>query len=133
MLDALELTEPVAAAKAFDNLARALREATIENEEIDGVQLGYIATTLPFKSSLILAPNLREVVEASIGWPLHAVAPDRDFLYLWAARHEDFAPRVGSVVVTEYSRAPYPISTEVFEIADGGIRAIGEFPTGTSR
>jgi len=58
-----------------------------------------------------------------------AVVPDRDFLYLWAARHKDFAPRVGRVLVREYSKASYPISTEVYEITNQGIQAIGEFPT----
>jgi len=65
-----------------------------------------------------------------LGWPLMAVVPDRDFLFLWAARHTDFVKRVGSVVVREYSKASHPISTEVYEITDQKIRAIGEFPKG---
>jgi hypothetical protein len=64
-----------------------------------------------------------------LGWPLMAVAPDRDFLFLWAARHTDFVGRVGSVVVREYSEASYPISTEVWEITETRIKAVGEFPT----
>ena len=97
---------------------------------IDGVQLGFIITSLPFKASLILAPNLHEVVGAALGWPLMAVVPDRDFLYLWAAQHTDFVQRVGGVVVREYSQASYPISTEVYEITEKSIRAIGAFPIG---
>ena len=58
-----------------------------------------------------------------------AVVPDRDFLYLWAARHTEFAGRVGGVVVREFAKASYPISTEIYEISDAGIRAIGTFPT----
>jgi len=130
MPDSLDLSESDAAAKAFANLGLALGEATIESQDIDGVPLGFISTTLPFKASLILAPNLREVVGAVLGWPLVAVVPDRDFLYLWAARHTDFAQRIGGVVVREYSQAAYPISTEVYEITDQTIRAIGEFPRG---
>ncbi len=99
-------------------------------KDIDGVQLGFIGTPLPFKASLILAPNLREVVGAVLGWPLMAVVPDRDFLYIWGARHTEFVQRVGGVVVREYSKASYPISTEVYEITDQKIRAIGEFPKG---
>jgi hypothetical protein len=57
-----------------------------------------------------------------------AVAPDRDFLYLWAARHTDFVHRVGKGVVREYLKASYPLSTEVYEINDEGIRAVGAFP-----
>lgn len=128
MLDSLGLSEADAGARAFSNLGRALSETTVESQDIDGVQLGYLDTSLPFKASLILAPNLREVVGAVLGWPLMAVVPDRDFLYIWAARHTDFVGRVGNVVVREYSQASYPISTEVYEITDKAIRAIGEFP-----
>ncbi len=130
MLGDLGLSESGAADTAFTNLARALSEATIESQEIAGVQLGFFDSSLPFKASLILAPNLHEVAGAVLGWPLMAVVPDRDFLYLWAARHADFVQRVGSVVVREYSQASYPISTEVYEITDQQIRAIGAFPTG---
>lgn len=129
MLASLGLTEADAGSRAFLNLAKALRESTIEAQEIDAVQLGYIRTSLPFKASLILAPNLREVVASGIGWPILAVAPDRDFLYFWAARHADFAGRVGGVVVREYLEAAYPISTEVYEISEYEFKAIGEFTT----
>lgn len=128
MIDSLGLSRADVEAVAFDNLAMALRESTAECEDIDGVKLGFLNTSLPFKSSLILAPNLRDKVGETLGWPLLAVVPDRDFLYLWAARHSEFAGQVGSVVVNEYSQASYPISTEVYEISDQGIRAIGEFP-----
>lgn len=128
MLDSLGLSQEHAEARSFTNLGLALSEASLDVQDIDGVRLGLIGTTLPFKSSLILAPNLREVVEATLGWPLMAVVPDRNFLFLWAARHTNFAQRVGRVVVDEYSKSSYPISTEVYEITDSSIRAIGEFP-----
>jgi hypothetical protein len=115
--------------KAFANLARALTESTLESQDIDGVQLGFFTTSPPFKASLILAPNLRDCVGPALGWPLMAVVPERDFLYLWAARHTDFVGRVGGVVVREFAKASYPISTEIYEISDAGIRAIGAFPT----
>lgn len=130
MLSSLGLSESDAGAKAFTNLGRTLSEATVESKDIDGVQLGFVCTSLPFKAALILAPNLREVIGTVLGWPLMAVVPDRDFLYVWAARHQDFIQRVGSVVIREYSKASYPISTEVYEITDQKVRAIGAFPTG---
>jgi hypothetical protein len=131
MLNSLGFSESDAGAMAFTNLGRALSEAKIESQEIDGVHLGFISTSLPFKAALILAPNLRGVAGAVLGWPLMAVAPDRDFLYLWAAQHKDFVQRVGAVVVREYSKASYPISTEVYEISDESIRAVGEFSRGS--
>ncbi len=127
LLESLGVSATQAASIAFANLERALAEATLEKRDVDGVALGLIATPLPFKAALILAPNFKEVIGAELGWPLLAVAPDRDFLYLWAARHSDFADRVGAVVVREYSHAPYPISTEIFELSDQGVTAIGAF------
>jgi hypothetical protein len=112
---------------ALGNLAAALANASIEYKDIDGVRLGFVGTTLPFKSALTLAPNLRDVVSPILGWPLHAVVPDRDFLYLWDARHRTFLHRVGGVVVKEFAAAPYPLTTEVFEIRDDGITAIRAF------
>jgi len=70
MLESLGLSESGAGARAFTNLGRALSEATVESEDIDGVQLGFIATWLSFKAALILAPNLHEVVGTVLGWPL---------------------------------------------------------------
>jgi hypothetical protein len=128
ILRSIGIPELDARERASVNLARVLKEATIETREIDGVQLGFIGTKLPFKAALILAPNLQQVVESVLGWPLLAIIPDRDFLYLWSAQRRDFAPRVGPVVVREYSKASYPISTEVFEIDGQRIRVIGEFP-----
>lgn len=129
MLESANLSHEEAFDAAFKNLARALSDSKIEFQEIDGVRLGFIAPAIPMKSSLILAPNLRQVVEATLGWPLQAVAPGRDFLYLWDARHEEFVERVGGVVVDEYSKASYPLSTEVYSITDEGVEALGAFPT----
>jgi hypothetical protein len=128
MLRDWQVSKEDLATAALGNLARALTETRIEHSDIDGVRLAHFASLLPFKSALMLAPNLRQRVEPLIGWPLYAVAPARDFLFLWAAKHADFAGRVGGVVVDEFIKSPYPISTEVFEVSDGGIMAIGAFP-----
>lgn len=128
MLEKMGLSEAEAREKGFDNLARTLDEASIEWSDVDGVRLGHLITDLPFKASLLLAPNLRKVVEDQIGWPVMAVAPDRDFLYFWAAEHAQFAGRLGSVVVREFKGAAYPISTEVYEVSDDVFRAVGAFP-----
>jgi hypothetical protein len=127
MLEEWQVTLDDVETTAWRNVAAALADATIEYNDIDGVRLGYAITVIPFKSVLTLAPNLREVVSPVLGWPLHAVMPDRDFLYFWDARHTTFLERVGRVVVKEFATSPYPLSTEVFEIGDGGITAIGAF------
>jgi hypothetical protein len=127
MLARWSISRHEAELEAAKNLAVALGNATVQHKDIDGVQLGHLETTLPFKTALLLAPNLKDVVAPLLGWPLHAVMPDRDFLFLWDSRHTDFVGRVGRVVVDEFMNAPYPISTEVFEVSDSGIKAIGAF------
>ncbi|WP_165253267.1 hypothetical protein [Paludisphaera soli] len=130
MLRALKLTEDQSGALASQNLARALEEATLQVEVVDGSRLGVLTTSLPFKTALMLAPNLPAVAGGPLGWPLLAVAPDRDFLYLWPASDHDLLARLGRVVVREYRSAPHPLSTEVWELSNDGIRAIGSFPAG---
>jgi hypothetical protein len=112
---------------AFENLARILTASKLEHRETHGVRLGFWETSIPFKSALILAPNLKELVAPQLGWPLLAVIPDRDFLFMWDARHHDFVHRVGSTVMKEFERAPHPLTTEVVYIDDDGIRPVGSF------
>jgi hypothetical protein len=85
-----------------------------------------LATELPSKASLLLAPALREVAEEVIGWPVLAVAPDRDFVFLWNAGRRDLIAGMGGMVHREFGRAPYPLSMEVFQISDS-LRAIGAY------
>ncbi len=114
-------------AAAYANLDTALAKAKIAYDDIDGARLGFLDTSLPFKSALILAPQLRSVVSSVLGWPLYAVVPDRDFLFLWDTAQKELIGRVGGVVMKEFSQAAYPLTTEVLEITDEGISAIGAF------
>lgn len=130
MLKSVGLSEAQASTKAFENLALALEKTAIEVQDVAGVKVVFLSTAVPFKASLMLAPNLRKRLEPVIGWPVTAVTPDRDFIYIWASRDSEFVNRVGNVVVKEYRESSYPISTEVYEIGDKGLRATGEFPKG---
>jgi hypothetical protein len=115
------------AAAASANLGRALRASTLNIHESHGVRIGFLDAPIPFKSALILAPNLREIVSPQLGWPLLAVVPDRDFLLLWNASHLDLVRYLGGTVIKEFETAPYPLTTEVLQINDGGIMAVGAF------
>lgn len=128
ILHELRISAEQASTMARGNLGMELATAKLEIMDMQGVPLAMLGSRLPFKSSLILAPNLKKVVGEKIGWPLLAVVPVRNFLYLWPAEHLEFAGRVGPVVVREYQKSSYPISTEVFRIDDEGIEAIGVFP-----
>jgi hypothetical protein len=125
-LEQAGLTEADAAERAWANLDLAVRQAQVTTGEIAGAAVAMLATELPSKATLLLAPALREVVENLIGWPVLAVAPDRDFVYLWNAERSDLITGMGGVVRREYARAPYHMSPEVFQISDS-LRAIGTY------
>lgn len=125
-LEAMSLTAGEAAGRAWANLDLALRRAAISTMDIEGATLAVFAARLPSKASLLLAPSLQEVIGPVTGWPVLAIVPDRDFVYVWAAHHRDLIPRLGAVVIREHARAPYPLTTEVLQISDT-IRAIGTY------
>lgn len=108
------------------NLAAAIQESTLKFQELESGRLGYFETSLPFKAPLLFAPNLRLAVEAQIGWPIHAAIPDRDFLFMWSAQTAGIDRQVAATVIEEFSSAPHPLTTEVLEVSDTGIRAIGD-------
>ena len=81
----------------------------------------------PFKASLILSPAFRELVSPTLGWPVYVVVPSRDFAFVIRREDRDFLDRLGHVVVREYDNSGYSITTDVLEVSDDGIKAIGSF------
>lgn len=121
-------------AAAGDNMLVLAEKMDITFEEIDGHKLGMIGTEWPaYKAALVFSRGFRARVEPVLGWPVFAVMPCRDFVYIVPAKDKELLPRMGPVVVKEYKQGAYPLSTEVFELVDQGIRAAFEFqksPTG---
>jgi hypothetical protein len=70
---------------------------------------------------------LRGFVEGRIGWPVRAVLPARDFAILFPASAAELLSGLSVTVRREHSASGYPVSREVFEIGDEGVRAIGSF------
>jgi hypothetical protein len=110
------------------NLATTLTEADICWNDYSGARLGYFGTLLPCKAALMTAANLKQIAAPALGWPLLAVIPAQDFLLLWDASRRDLMLELGALVVNQFTQSAYPLTTEVFEISDQGISAIGDFP-----
>jgi hypothetical protein len=123
------VTVAEAEAAAAENLAELLRRTGVETRDAHGHTLGMLPTNSGFKAALIFSPNLRQVVEPLLGWPIFATIPNRQFAYLIPEKEQDFIPHLGGVIVEEYLKSGYPISPEVFHISDQGIKAIGAFKT----
>jgi hypothetical protein len=142
LLIEMSVTERTVAEAADANLAAELRKADIVVRELEGRRTGFVHSELPFKAALILASNLRKIVKPILGWPLFAVIPNRNNVYLFCA--DDFdsmdhffqtVPGLGGHVLEQYELGAYPLSTEIFEITDEGVRAIAEYarhPPGSS-
>lgn len=109
------------------NLDLIMQRTEVDFLDADGLTLGVIKAHEPHKASLVRAPSLRQKVEARIGWPIYAVAPSRGFVYLVNQEDHDEVGLLGGVVINEFLEAEYPISTEVWEINDKGIEALGAF------
>jgi hypothetical protein len=112
---------------ALRNLASQLAATEFHVEDVEGMKLGWFQSSSAFKAAFLFAPNLREYLNPHLGWPVYAVAPNRDFVYLFAQTDKDLIPRVAGIVVEQYEEGGYPISLEVFAISDDGFVAIGRF------
>ncbi len=109
-------------------LDRVLRSARLEVQQVRGMPLGMLDVDTVFKASLIRAPSLRATVEAELGWPVCAVAPCRDFLYLFPESARDaMIPLLAAVVTREFESSGYALSTEVLRVGDDGVLALGSY------
>jgi hypothetical protein len=128
MLDEWGVDLEAVRSAAGENLATTLARAEIGWKDHHGARLGYFGTPLPCKAALMTAANLKQIAAPTLGWPLLAVIPAQDFLLLWDASRRDFLSELAALVVDQFTRSAYPLTTEVFEISDQGISAIGDFP-----
>jgi hypothetical protein len=64
--------------------------------------------------------------------PALIVAPcvgEAGIILHWDASWPDLIPELGALVVNQFTRSAYPLTTQVFEISHEGISAIGDFPS----
>lgn len=118
---------PTVESAALRNLDSLLEGIAPEISDIDGLKLGMIPIEPPFKASVVLAPSFKAFAMRSLGWPILAVIPARDFVYIFAETDRALLNRIGGVVMQEFEESGYPISPEVYRISDEGIEAIGSF------
>lgn len=113
---------------AGSSFAGLVARTKIEVLKAGELSLGTVNVQAPYKASVILSPALKQQVPVEMGWPVLAVAPARDFVYLIRKDDEGSLGRIGAVIVREFRQSGYPVSTEVWELSDDGAKVIGEFP-----
>ena len=122
------VTETQVEVAALKNMDTLLEGKKIEVMMIEDMKIGMIPVESSFKASVIFAPSFKRFISTELQWPVLVVIPCRDFIYVISEKDKSLLNRMGRVVVNEYNRSGYPISTEVLRISDQGIEAIGEFP-----
>jgi len=120
-------------AAGYQNLDRALASAELHVEGDGEVSLGMIVMpdrpSESLKASMILAPSFERFVERRLGWPVLAVVPCRDYVYLVAEKDASLLnAEMGARALTEYRNSGYPLTLEVLRISSDGIESIGRFP-----
>ena len=116
--------------QAKKNADKLLTESQIEFDIIENRKLGMLESRYPnLKSALLLAPTMAEKVKTDFSYPFFAVIPVRDFCYIFSENDfQFFASKIGKVVVEEYKKSGYQITTEILKFTEKGIEAVGKYP-----
>lgn len=111
------------------NLDTFFDKVQIEVEDLDNHKLGMIdIEEVWLKSACLFSLKIKDLVKNSIGFPFYAVIPVRDFCYIFGEQDfEYFSECLGSVVVEEYEKSGYPITTEILKFSESGVKAIGKY------
>ena len=111
------------------NLNTFLDKVQIEIEDVDNHKLGMIhVEEVWLKSACLFSSKIKDLVKNNIGFPFYAVIPVRDFCYIFGEQDFGyFSERLGSVVVEEYEKSGYPITTEILKFSETGVEAMGKY------
>ena len=119
-------TRAAVEAVASSNMAELLRSIPLKLTEMAGRTFGTFEINSPFKAALLFAPNFREVVGEKLGWPLYALIPSRDFVYVFAEKDQGLLGVLGQAAVEEFEKGSYPVSRDIFRLSDEGLDAVFE-------
>jgi hypothetical protein len=124
------ITETDLENQANSNADKLLSVTNISFDTIENRKLGLIEVDhTSLKAALLFAPTMKQRVKNDFGFPFYAVIPVRDFCYIFSEKDFDFfSARIGQVVVDEYEKSGYPITTEILKFSDQGVEAVGKYP-----
>lgn len=109
---------------AQENLNQIFAAAQCDVRMAGDVAMGFLQVAEPYKASCILATNLKDKTEQSLGWPLYAITPDRDFVYLVADNIQPIIRNILQVANDQYAAAEYPIAAQLWRLDDEGVRTV---------
>ncbi len=113
-------TLPKALRVAGENMSKLLADAEIDLSE------GVAKVEGSGAASLILAPNFGLKLSKQLGgWPILAMVPTADAVWVVPERDKDAAQRAGSAAVRAHKSGKRKLVLEVVRISDKGYRTAG--------
>jgi hypothetical protein len=112
--------------KAAQNATEKKFHAELVRDSHQVAQYAAINSEDPLTATMILSPDFLKKFKPIFGPSLLVALPNRFTVYVFpelASEYKDYAP----MVIRAYEESAYPVSLEVFEISQSGIRAIGTF------
>jgi len=92
------------------------------------VQYAAITSEDPLAATMILSPDFLKKFKDIFGPTVLVSVPNRFTVFVFpglASDYQNYAP----MIIRAYQESTWPVSLEVFEISDAGIKAIGAFDT----
>jgi len=112
--------------RAAENKAERKLTTRFVRDSKDVIQYAVLASDSPLTGTAVLAPDFAKKLADIFGEHPLVVVPNRYTVFIFpklASEYQDYAP----MILDAYRSTPYPVSLEVFEVEDDGLKAIGSF------
>ena len=116
------------AIKARANAAADLRTLTprYERNRRRVIEYAELTARTPIVASAVLAPGFLALFRETLGDKVLLVVPSRFTAYVFpalASNYAEYAP----MIFEAFRATAYPVSVEVFEVSDAGMKAVGVY------
>jgi len=112
--------------RANQNAAQKQFRAELVRDEHKVVQYASITSEDPLTATMVLSPDFLRKFKDIFGPTILVALPNRFTVFVFpalASSYKDYS----NIVIGAYQDSTYPVSLEVFQISQAGIRAIGTF------
>jgi len=126
---ALGLTWDSFRLRAARNATEKKFHAALVRDAHKVVQYAAINSDDPLTDTMVLSPDFLKKFQDIFGPTLLVALPNRFTVYVFpglASEYQSYAP----MIIRNYQDSTYPVSKEIFEISENGIRAVGAFEEG---
>ncbi len=110
------------------NLSGLVEEIPLEVRRIGSLTTAVFATRSYFKPALMFSPSFKDKVEAELGWPVLALLPCREDVFLVRDNFLDKeckeTERFLHFVIQEFLESRHSLTPEVLRISDEGIESL---------